>query len=75
MHALKHSFMCTYCVPRERPSSASSRTSPHGVWLLVRSEELFMPFDDFPWFQDASVDALSRIEEPAPGHFYRPDLR
>jgi len=45
------------------------------VWLLVRSEELFMPFDDFPWFQDASVDALSRIEEPAPGHFYWPDLR
>jgi hypothetical protein len=31
-------------------------------------------FDDFPWFQDASVDALSRIEEPAPGHFYWPDL-
>ena len=22
--------------------------SPHGIWLLVNDEELFMPFDEFP---------------------------
>ena len=26
--------------------------STHGVWLLARNKELFMPYDDFPWFKD-----------------------
>jgi hypothetical protein len=51
-----------------------TQVSPHGVWLLLRGEELFMPFEDFPWFQGASADALARIEEPTPGHLYWPDL-
>jgi hypothetical protein len=51
-----------------------TQVSPHGLWLLVRGEELFMPFDEFPWFQGASAAAMSRIEEPSPGHLYWPDL-
>ena len=26
--------------------------SVHGVWLLVRDKELFMSYEDFPWFKD-----------------------
>ena len=29
--------------------------SRHGLWLLVHDEELFLPFEEFPWFKDASV--------------------
>lgn len=48
--------------------------SSHGVWLLAGNRELFMPYEDFPWFRDASVSKVLKVEEPTPGHFYWPDL-
>lgn len=45
-----------------------------GVWLLAGDRELFMSFEDFPWFKDASVGKIFNVEEPFPGHFYWPDL-
>ena len=29
--------------------------SGHGVWLLVGDRELYMSYDDFPWFKNAPV--------------------
>lgn len=48
--------------------------SAHGVWLLAHGKELFMPYDDFPWFKDKSVKAILNVEEPSPGHFFWPDI-
>lgn len=48
--------------------------SKHGLWLLVHGRELFLPFTNFPWFQDASVGAILKVEMPHPGHLYWPDL-
>lgn len=48
--------------------------SAHGLWLLVRERELFLSYDDFPWFRDQPVKAIVRVEEPTPGHFYWPDI-
>ena len=48
--------------------------SSQGVWLLARGKELFLPYEDFPWFKDASVGAILKVEEPRRGHFYWPDL-
>jgi len=48
--------------------------SGHGLWLLVGDRELFMSYDDFPWFKDAPVGKVLNVEEPSPGHFYWPDL-
>jgi hypothetical protein len=48
--------------------------SSHGVWLLARDKELFMPYDEFPWFQDQPVRAILNVEEPSPGHFHWPDI-
>ena len=46
-----------------------------GVWILTaRGKELFMPYDDFPWFKDQSKQSVRCVEEPSPGHFYWPDL-
>ena len=36
--------------------------------------KLFMPYDEFPWFRDAPVAKIVNVEEPAPGHFYWPEL-
>ena len=48
--------------------------SPHGIWLLTREKELFLPYDEFPWFKEASVAQILAVEELAPGHFYWPEL-
>ena len=48
--------------------------SAHGVWLLTRNKELFMSYDDFPWFKDQAVKSIVNVEEEAPGHFYWPDI-
>lgn len=48
--------------------------SAHGVWLLAHDEELFMPYDEFPWFKDQSVSTIINVEEQSPGHFYWPDI-
>lgn len=48
--------------------------SPQGIWVLVRDEEIFLPFDTFPWFKSASVEAILKVEEQSPDHFYWPDL-
>jgi hypothetical protein len=48
--------------------------SSHGVWLLAADQELFMPYENFPWFRDAPVGKVLNVEQPTPGHFYWPDL-
>lgn len=48
--------------------------SPHGFWLLLDGEELFLPFEDFPWFRDASVGDISDVRSPHPGHLYWSEL-
>jgi len=51
-----------------------THVSRHGVWLLAGDRELFMPYDDFPWFKEASIGKILNVEERTPGHFYWPDL-
>ncbi len=48
--------------------------SAHGIWLLAHGKELFIPYDDFPWFKDQPVKKIIKVEEPVPGHYYWPDL-
>jgi hypothetical protein len=48
--------------------------SKHGFWLLLDGRELFLPFEEFPWFRDAPVRKLLKVELPHPRHLYWPDL-
>ncbi len=51
-----------------------TNVSPHGFWLLLRSEELFVPFSEFPWFRDASIGQISHVELPSAEHLFWPEL-
>jgi hypothetical protein len=31
----------------------------HGLWLLLNDEELLVRFSDFPWFRQATIEALT----------------
>ncbi len=48
--------------------------SGNGIWLLAGDKELFMSYEDFPWFKNAPVGKILKVEEPHEGHFYWPDL-
>lgn len=48
--------------------------SSNGIWMLTHHEELFLSYDDFPWFKDQNLKAILNVEEPWPGHFYWPDI-
>ena len=46
----------------------------HGFWILVDDRELFLPFEQFPWFRDATVAEILNVERPQTHHLYWPDL-
>ncbi len=48
--------------------------SSNGIWLLAGDKELFMSYEDFPWFKEAPVGKIIHVEEPHAGHFHWPDL-
>jgi len=48
--------------------------SMHGIWLLAHGKELFMSYDDFPWFKDQPVKTILHVEEQSHGHFYWPEI-
>lgn len=51
-----------------------TNVSVHGFWILLKGHELFLPFERFPWFRDASIGDLCAVELPSPHHFYWPAL-
>jgi len=48
--------------------------SSHGIWLITGDRELFISYDEFPWFKDVPIGRILNVQEPSPGHFYWPDL-
>ncbi|MFP4695334.1 DUF2442 domain-containing protein [Thiohalospira sp.] len=59
------------------PISGVEVTVINGEGLMLRASdgtEWFLPFAEYPWFREARVDAVLRVEEPVPGQFHWPDL-
>lgn len=51
-----------------------SNVSRHGFWLLLGDRELFVGFEQFPWFRDVAVGKIWNVELQSPAHLYWPDL-
>ncbi|WP_292966178.1 DUF2442 domain-containing protein [Nitrosomonas sp.] len=51
-----------------------TNVSKHGFWLLMHDQEVFVPFEEFPWFREAPIGKLLNVELPSPHHLYWPDL-
>lgn len=48
--------------------------SPNGLWVLLDDREVFVAFRDFPWFAEATVQQLGKVERPSPHHLHWPAL-
>ena len=51
-----------------------SHISDHGIRLSLRNQELFLSYQDFPWFKNAPVSAVLNVQLPQLHHLYWPDL-
>jgi hypothetical protein len=45
-----------------------------GFWLMVIDREMFVPFELFPWFRDATIGQLTHVQSTTAGHLRWPDL-
>lgn len=48
--------------------------SEHGFWMFFRGKEYFLPFEQFPWFKNATVQQISEIQLWHDKHLYWPRL-
>lgn len=45
-----------------------------GVWLRAHSREMFLAYQNFPWFRDQPERAIKNVEVPSPGRYRWPEL-
>jgi hypothetical protein len=50
-----------------------TNVSARVFWILLAEEKRFVPFADFPWFQEAPIRTLTHLEWPSPNHLEWPD--
>ena len=46
----------------------------HGFWLFVGEREYFLPYESFPWFRKATVDAILDVQLLHDRHLHWPQL-
>ena len=56
------------------PATEVTNVSANGLWMLIDGEELFLAFDHFPWFREATIGQILKVERPARHHLYWPNL-
>ncbi|MBI3987084.1 MAG: DUF2442 domain-containing protein [Lentisphaerae bacterium] len=45
-----------------------------GFWLLIENQEYFLPYADFPWFRNATIDQILSVQLLHGNHLHWPVL-
>jgi len=48
--------------------------SNHGLWILSQGKELFLSYEQFPWFKDQTINDITKVEHHGRGILYWPEL-
>lgn len=48
--------------------------SLHGIWLDVGGAEYFMPYQEYPWFREATISQIQNVSLVHGSHLNWPDL-
>jgi hypothetical protein len=48
--------------------------TPYGVWLDLEGTEYFLAHDEFPWFREAPIHAVWKVELDQSGNLHWPEL-
>jgi hypothetical protein len=62
--------------PRGKSTSATEVTSvsSHGLWLWLGDREVFLSYEEFPWFKEVPVGQLFNVKRLTKDHLHWPDL-
>lgn len=66
--------MSSYPLGKNTSEVEVTNITKHGLWLLSGDREMFLSYEDFPWFKEVPISKIFNVQEPTPGHFYWPDL-
>jgi len=42
----------------------------HGIWILVKGGEYFLPYEKYPWFREAKVSQILNVQLLHEGHLF-----
>ena len=45
-----------------------------GLWILVQEKEYFLSYEEYPWFQNAKLDQVLKVQLLHEGHLRWPEL-
>jgi len=48
--------------------------SKHGLWLLVKDREYYLPYEKYPWFKGAKLSEIYNVRLLHGLHLHWPDL-
>lgn len=48
--------------------------SNHGLWVLTNEKELFLSYEDFPWFKNKTINDIIKVKGNEQGHLYWENL-
>ena len=48
--------------------------SNHGLWVLINDKELFLSYEDFPWFKNKTINDIIKVKGNEQGHLYWENL-
>ncbi len=51
-----------------------SQINSLGIWICIKDTEYFMPYADFPWFEDAILKDILSVQLLHEHHLYWPKL-
>ena len=42
----------------------------HGIWILVKGAEYFLPYEEYPWFKEAKISEILDVRLLHEGHLF-----
>lgn len=48
--------------------------SRRGVWMLVKGREYYLPYENYPWFENARLSQVFRVDLLGDSHLHWPEL-
>ena len=59
---------------RNSSSVDVTQISTYGIWIFLKDAEYFLPYEEFPWFEQATVAQIHKVELLHGFHLRWPDL-
>jgi hypothetical protein len=66
--------MSSLALGKSTSAAEVTHISSHGIWIFSQGEELFMSYQDFPWFKEQPLKSILFVQESANGHLYWPEI-